>query len=80
MIRKTRRVKRIRRFRECFYCKIGVWPDYKDIDSIGKFVTERGKIENRLVSGICQKHQKFLMISIKRARFLGLLPFIVRPS
>ena len=49
--------------------------DYKDINRIMKFVTERGKIVPSRVSGTCAKHQRKLSQAIKRARFLALLPY-----
>ena len=49
--------------------------NYKDVDSIRYFLTERGKIKGRRKSGTCAKHQRRLAIAIKRARHLALLPF-----
>lgn len=75
-----RKPRRIRRKRDCFYCKQKTEPDYKDVESFAKFVSERGKINSRLYSGVCQKHQRILSSAIKRARFLALIPFLVRPE
>lgn len=49
--------------------------DYKDINKLRKFVTERGKILPRRISGNCAKHQRQLTESVKRARNIALLPF-----
>lgn len=49
--------------------------DYKDINKLRKYVTERGKILPRRISGNCAKHQRKLTICIKRARNIALLPF-----
>jgi len=49
--------------------------DYKDVAKLRKFVTERGKILPRRISGTCAKHQRQLTIAIKRARNVALLPF-----
>ena len=49
--------------------------DYKDINKLRKYVTERGKILPRRISGTCAKHQRELTASIKRARNIALLPF-----
>ncbi|MDP4088176.1 MAG: 30S ribosomal protein S18 [Bacillota bacterium] len=49
--------------------------DYKDINKIRKFVTERGKILPRRISGNCAKHQRALTDAVKRARNIALLPF-----
>jgi len=81
MKRQIRRQRRkIIRPRDCYFCKNSLLPDYKDIDTLKKFISERGKIFGRLTNGVCQKHQRTLTQSIKRARFVALLPFIVRPS
>ena len=49
--------------------------DYKDAAKLRKFITERGKILPRRISGTCAKHQRQLTIAIKRARNVALLPF-----
>lgn len=49
--------------------------DYKDISKLNRFVTERGKILPRRISGCCAKHQRELTTAIKRARNVALLPF-----
>ncbi|NLM04106.1 MAG: 30S ribosomal protein S18 [Clostridiales bacterium] len=51
--------------------------DYKDIQKLKKYVTERGKILPRRISGNCAIHQRELTIAIKRARHLALLPYTV---
>ena len=66
----------IRRKKACPFCtdkntKI----DYKDADMLGKYISERGKIVPRRISGSCAKHQRQLTEAIKRARFMALLPF-----
>lgn len=50
--------------------------DYKDVDLLRKFVTERGKILPRRITGLTAKQQRALTQSIKRARILALLPFV----
>lgn len=49
--------------------------DYKDVAKLRKFITERGKILPRRITGTCAKHQRQLTIAIKRARNVALLPF-----
>jgi small subunit ribosomal protein S18 len=49
--------------------------DYKDDRRIGRFVTDRGKIVPRRISGTCARHQKQITLAVKRARILALLPF-----
>jgi small subunit ribosomal protein S18 len=50
--------------------------DYKDVDLLRKFITERGKILPRRITGLTAKQQRDLTLSIKRARIMALLPFI----
>lgn len=50
--------------------------DYKDVELLRKFITERGKILPRRITGLTSKQQRDLTIAIKRARILSLLPFI----
>lgn len=50
--------------------------DYKRIDILERFVTDRGKILPRRITGTCAKHQRALAIEIKRARMIALLPFL----
>ncbi len=49
--------------------------DYKELGRLRKFVTERGKILPRRISGNCAKHQRQLTVAIKRARSVALLPY-----
>jgi len=49
--------------------------DYKDVNRLRRFVTERGKILPRRVSGNCARHQRILAVAVKRARELALLPY-----
>ena len=51
--------------------------DYKDINKLRKFVTERGKILPRRITGNCAKHQRALTVAVKRARHVALLPYTV---
>ncbi|MDB9526920.1 30S ribosomal protein S18 [Oscillatoria sp. CS-180] len=52
--------------------------DYKDVDLLRKFITERGKILPRRISGLTAKQQRDLTVAIKRARMLALLPYVNR--
>ena len=64
------------RKRICSFCADKVdHIDYKDINKIKKYVTDRGKILPRRISGNCSKHQREVTISIKRARQVALLPY-----
>ncbi|HEY9749490.1 MULTISPECIES: 30S ribosomal protein S18 [Trichocoleus] len=50
--------------------------DYKDVDLLRKFITERGKILPRRITGLTAKQQRDLTVAIKRARLIALLPFV----
>jgi small subunit ribosomal protein S18 len=52
--------------------------DYKDIELLKKFINPHGRILSRKRTGISAKHQRKLANAIKRARFMGLLPFVAR--
>lgn len=73
---KKRRMQEVAK--ECFFCKEKKNPDFLDYETLKKFISERGKIQSRQRTGVCSKHQRKLTISVKRARLLALLPFIVR--
>lgn len=66
-----------RRRKVCRFCqeKIDVI-DYKDVRLIGQFVSERGKILPRRLTGTCSPHQRRLTDAIKRARNIAFLPFV----
>ena len=64
------------RRRGCTYCSDDAVPvDYKDPQGLRYFVTERGKIVPRRISGVCTPHQRRLAESIKQARNIALVPF-----
>ena len=50
--------------------------DYKDVAKLRKYVSERGKILPRRITGNCAKHQRALTVAIKRARHLSLMPYV----
>jgi small subunit ribosomal protein S18 len=50
--------------------------NYKDVARLKKFISERGKILPRRISGNCAKHQRMLTIAVKRARVIAFLPFV----
>ena len=61
----------------CMFCVDKVEHiDYKDTAQLRRYVTERGKIVPRRISGNCAKHQRQLTTAIKRARIIALLPFV----
>ena len=69
------RVRRIKK-KVCMYCADkNLVIDYKDADVLKKFISEKGKILPRRVTGLCAKHQREVTTAIKRARQVALLPF-----
>lgn len=71
MQRKFRPKKRV-----CAFCAEKVEHiDYKDVAKLRKYITERGKILPRRVTGTCAKHQRMVTLAIKRARQVALLPY-----
>lgn len=60
----------------CRFCSQRLKVNYKDPASLRRFITERGKILPRRITGTCAKHQRSLTTEIKRARVLALLPFV----
>jgi small subunit ribosomal protein S18 len=71
--RRGRKKKRV-----CIFCTDKITNiDYKDAPKLRKFISERGKILPRRITGNCAKHQRTLTVAIKRSRHLALLPFTV---
>jgi small subunit ribosomal protein S18 len=68
-----------RRKKVCIFCADKEYNgvDYKDAAKLKKFISERGKILPRRISGNCAKHQRALTVAVKRARQLALLPYVV---
>lgn len=61
----------------CTFCADKVKIDYKDVNRLKRFISDRGKILPRRSTGTCAKHQRELTIAIKRAREMALIPFVV---
>ncbi len=73
--RRKRRV--FHRRKVCRFCAdSSIVIDYKDNKTLRYFITERGKIIPRRISGTCAKHQRALTLAIKRARAIAMLPFV----
>src|SRR6201986_4349570 len=63
----------------CIFCKDRIdYVDYKDVNLLRKFMSDRGKIRARRVSGNCAQHQRKVAMAIKTSRELALLPYIQR--
>ncbi len=74
--RKGRPIDPARR-RYCSFCREKVDEvDNKDVTALRRFVTERGKIKTRRVSGACRRHQRQVAVAIKKVREMALLPYV----
>jgi small subunit ribosomal protein S18 len=68
--------KKVKKKKVCSFCMDKIESiDYKEYARLKKFITERGKILPRRITGNCAKHQRQLTVAIKRARNMALLPF-----
>ncbi len=65
-----------RRKKVCVFCGKDNVIDYKDINKLKRYVSERGKILPRRITGNCAKHQRALTVAIKRARHLAMMPYV----
>ena len=67
-----------RRRKVCVFCSEKAKPiDYKDVATLRKYISERGKILPRRIAGTCAKHQRAITLAVKRARHVALLPYQV---
>ena len=67
----------MRRRKVCQFCADKTESiDYKDVEKLKKYVTERGKILPKRITGTCAKHQRELTTVVKRARIVALLPYV----
>jgi small subunit ribosomal protein S18 len=63
----------------CIFCKENIaFVDYKDVSLLRKFISDRGKIRARRVSGNCSQHQRDVATAVKNAREMALLPYTAR--
>ena len=64
------------RRRNCYFCKEKVDEiDYKNVNQLRRYISERGKIRSRRITGACRKHQRQVAVAVKRAREMALLPY-----
>jgi small subunit ribosomal protein S18 len=69
------------RRKPCPYCREKIAQvDYKDIGTLRKFISDRGKIRSRRITGACRRHQSQIARAVKRARELALLPYVAEGS
>lgn len=66
-----------RRKKVCVFCGAEGEINYKDVAKLRKYVSERGKILPRRITGTCAKHQRALTTAVKRARHISLMPYSV---
>lgn len=71
-VRKIRPVKT-----DCPFCKGKIKPDYKQSETLSKYLTERGRMLSKSQTGLCAKHQRQVAREIKRARHLAYMPFTI---
>jgi small subunit ribosomal protein S18 len=65
------------RRKSCFFCKDKVVEiDYKNVNQLRRYISERGKIRSRRISGACRRHQRQVAVAVKRAREMALLPYV----
>jgi len=68
-----------RRKKVCVFCadkSANAGIDYKDVNKLKRYVSERGKILPRRITGNCAKHQRALTVAIKRARHIAIMPYV----
>ena len=65
------------RRRPCYFCKEKIDEvDYKNFNQLRRYVSEKGKIRSRRITGTCRRHQSQVSVAIKRAREMALLPYV----
>jgi small subunit ribosomal protein S18 len=65
------------RKRNCYFCREKVQEvDYKNINQLRRYISEKGKIRSRRITGACRRHQVQVAIAVKRAREMALLPYV----
>ncbi len=64
--------------KDCPFCRQSFEPDYKETNTLTRYLSERGKLLSQARTGLCSKHQRRITQEIKKARHVALLPFVVR--
>ena len=65
------------RRKSCYFCKDKVEEiDYKNYNQLRRYVSEKGKIRSRRITGACRRHQRQVAVAVKRAREMALLPYV----
>jgi small subunit ribosomal protein S18 len=69
------------RRRNCFFCKDHIAEvDYKNVNQLRRYISEKGKIRSRRITGACRRHQVQIAQAVKRAREMALLPYVAEGS
>jgi small subunit ribosomal protein S18 len=76
LVRKKKKEKKAYTSKPCRFCIDRIPINYKNEVLLRRFVTDRGKITPRRITGTCARHQRQLSAAIKRARAIALLPFV----
>ena len=67
--------------RNCFFCKEKIAEiDYKNVNQLRRYISEKGKIRSRRITGACRRHQVQIATAVKRAREMALLPYVAEGS
>ncbi len=65
------------RRKSCYFCKDKVdQVDYKNVNQLRRYISEKGKIRSRRITGACRRHQQQVAVAVKRAREMALLPYV----
>jgi small subunit ribosomal protein S18 len=65
------------RKKNCWFCRMKIEEvDYKDANQLRRYVSEKGKIRSRRITGACRRHQRQVAVAVKRAREMALLPYV----
>ncbi len=65
------------RRKSCYFCKEKVEEvDYKNYNQLRRYISEKGKIRSRRITGACRRHQEQIAVAVKRAREMALLPYV----
>ena len=65
------------RRRNCYFCREKVEEvDYKNYNQLRRYISEKGKIRSRRITGACRRHQRQVAVAVKRAREMALLPYV----
>jgi small subunit ribosomal protein S18 len=76
--KKTRKGRRTPVAKNCYFTETDTKPDYKEVLVLRRFINERGKILPQKYTGLTAKNQRLLAVEVKKARYMGLLPYTDR--